>query len=304
MSGVPLKKVVEKKSQPSRSRKLEELSSSSKGKRYGYIMLAIIGVAIAVTFFGGQLLASVFQKPEVENPEYNIGYFRMTVMIRTDEGSYEKVDANVTFVDYYDETIISENNLANGNNIFQVTNVTFGVITNLTYGGMIYPNETFLIYANSTAAHAYNNVVFVNGYGTASQFEVNLYKLNDVYGDYDMTDITGLSGLNFSLGVSMNNSGNGTFGQRFYITEPFRYNQSVVGHGLWLQCNSKINYVTIDSIPVEDVYFDGTNTYILIDTVYPRSVTDIIMDFRCEALPSQFKFIDGQWNGLLVETLS
>ena len=285
---------------------IRDLSGTRKGRTYGYYILTIVAVAFVILIVGGVLLGSVFQKPVITNPQYNIGYYTVSVYARDSNGTYDKVSANVTFVDYYNETnIIDWNQSADGTTIYHALNVTFAVIMPFTFDGMDYAMKSTLLYANSSVSSPYPNNMFIDPSGKPSEFSENVYQLNGIYGNYNMANIVAQGNVNFTMTLNLTNSGNGSFGQITYIPEYFRYNTSIMGSGLWMKCNTIIDRVYIGSTLVEDIYYDGLgNTYILMNTVYEQDSTIMAMSFTTEAIPTQITFINGQWDGTVVGSIT
>ncbi len=284
---------------------------ASKNSKTIIILVLVLGISV----FGIPLLVNVISGSfggltiDETNIDQYIGYAKFTYYTPDMNGTYQQTNGTLLFYNYYTNEQIG-NGSADGT-VYQFTNVTVGFVNYVeSNDGYSYPNKSFLIYANKTVATAFNNKVYLNPIGKASEFECTFYKIAKEdgtvpsYGNLGIADITTFAETNFSMTLQLDNNGNGTFGENFYIPLEFRFNETISDAGLWIRFNVVLDFVGMNRNQ-QKIYYDGSgNSYFYLPTLAPQSQLDVELQLECQTLPTNIQIIQGQWNGTILKTFS
>ena len=215
-------------------------------------------------------------------------------------GYYYPVNGTISSFGYYNDTLIA-NQSADGITNYYASNETYGYVTNVNINdGYIYPNATFPILANATGEL---NNVYLRAYGNSSDFTVTMPILNGTVGNFEVHSFTTLN-ENFTLNMTDGNS-NVSIGQNFYVPPIERVNVNCTYTTLWLYMNCFPQSVIVDGVS-RNIYINGTGSFIDLNPAFILA-NNMLENFTISGwniLPTQFKIIDGQFNGILMTIIT
>lgn len=248
------------------------------------------------------LTGSFVGLPEIDEEDvvYHIGYYTVNSVGWNSTRSYEKVNITADLLNYYTFDLIEANKkFINDGTVYFTDNVTILYVKEVESNeGLLYPNKTYIIYANMTESNpTANNFDFMP---YPSSFNADMINLNGTWGTYDVFDI---ADSNFTMVLAVDNPSNGTLGQIDYIPPAYRQYENISNSGLWCKIDCYVYEVIMDGRDVTLYYDESDNTYFLMPQInYLESYT---IDFRfdCSAIPTAIDFIQGQWKDAVLTSL-
>lgn len=290
---------------------IKDIPASKRSGLYKFVIILLISSIIWLPLLINVIISGSFIGINVDeqNLDQYTGYAKFEIYAFDNNQNYQKTNGTMIFYDYYTEEQIG-NGSADGT-VYQFTNVTVGYLTYIeSIDGFTYPNKTFLIYANDTIETATINKIYVNPIGNNADFGCTFFKIAKIdgsainYGNLGIADITALADKNFTMSLNLQNNGNGSFGENYFIPTEFRYNESIYETGLWIRFNILLNSARMGG-SVQNIYFDGLgNTYFYLPTLNGNTNTDIILELDCQTLPTNIQIIQGQWNSTILKDFS
>lgn len=284
---------------------IKDIPVSKRSGLYKFVIVLLISSIIWLPLLINVIITGSFIGIEAPvNEEDHIGFYQVRVYALNTSGEYEQVNANFTTLSYYTEAPLGNNTT---DVTYETTNATIAFIQWVNSSeGLSYPNRSFLIYTNESSSTPNINYVYLDFIGRPSEFDPQIIKIGDgSYGDYTPAAFTD---ANTTLQLNIKNTGNGTFGEQWYIPSGYRLNETILNGGLWLKINTNLISLRVDSEDFWegiDWWLDGSgNTYILI-SYYISAKREIVRTFEFEfsTIPTTFTFIEGEWNGVTVGTI-
>ncbi|MFA5730911.1 MAG: hypothetical protein WC934_02780 [Acidithiobacillus sp.] len=286
--------------------------SKSKWKyilSFGLIASAMVWVPIFLNF--NLLIGSFIGLPEIneEDARAYIGYYKLESIGWNSTRTYEDVNITVDLLNYYTQEIIEEDKVFNNNGtIYYTDNVTIIYVKSVESfeSGLSYPNYTSILFASNNSDNPVINRIALNPLGKSSDFDLDISRLDDVEGTYTLNDITSEE---FQMSFTLENLGNGTFGELYYIPSPYRYIDDIYNIGFWAKFNCIISNMSIfqenDTTSIaQDIYYDDLgNSFFLMPLLLYRDSYQLNMTYICETIPTRIDFIQGQWNNDIIFTL-
>lgn len=287
--------------EPIRSRGSGTLSNIPTASYKKWVVIAVVLLCSSVIWIPLiQVLTGSFAKPNIGNEQDYIGYYQVRTFVRNDTGDFNEENVTFSLVNYYTDEIIGNiTTSTNSLTTHHTTNVTMAYVIN-AYPYKVY-NYTFVLQANSTQAHPFINYMYLEQYGSGTEFDTSIIAMNGVYGSYSMASITN---ANFSATIQFVNKSNHTLGYQNYIPAPFRQNENVSGSGLYMKVNVEVDILAINGIAQDIWYDDLGNTYMLFPSININGIVQCEVEFTGSATPTQISFIQGQVNDPTIITLS
>lgn len=287
---------------------VKNLPNSSHRKMAMFIIILIpvlliilpLGIMFAIT---GSF--STIGKPIVNNPNLYIGSYQVQIKIYNEtDGTYYPVNGTVQTFDYYNETSLA-NITADGITVYTVSNVTFGCVMSIdSQNGKNYSIDTFLVRANTTAPQL--NVLYLKPFGNSSDFSATITRLDNVEGTFTVANFVSTT-VNFTLNMTSINS-NVSIGERHYIPSTLRTNENCSFTALWLYMNcfpTEVMVTTNNFEYIQNMYCNATGTFLALPSSFSLA-NSVAWNFTltdCNVIPTEFKFIDGQFDGFQMGSL-
>mgnify|MGYP000850989546 CR=1 FL=1 len=265
------------------------------GKRnFGILVFLVIAMLIGIPLIRYAVTGSPFGLPPVEDETLHIGYYQIRLIGFNTNGEEYNLTGQVALYNYYTEEYIADIE-ADGTTIGQTTNVTIGYLYNITDDDydLKWKNYSFVIFANASQSTPHMNTIILRNVVESGDLSAKIYDLNDVRGEYDVTDFQNGEENNFTLSLTSNNI-NKTIGSVNYIPIDKRINESISYTALWLEIDKPIESIMIDGFePSLNITYNDKYYFVMPTFIYGETKDVLISVKFVSDLPTEFKFYDG-----------